>query len=128
MKTAKRILTSNLFWIILFLLLASMSIIIIFIMRSSKAKGITAEIYSNNKLIKTVSLENDDEFTIKNGENYNTIRIRDGKISVCKANCKNQICVRLGEIDNDLLPIVCVPNGLVIRVDSNDHSDIDARV
>ncbi len=125
---ANRIFTSNIFWIILFFLLAIMSITLIFIMRSSDAKEKTADIYSDNKLVRTVSLEKDDEFTIKNGKNYNIVRIRNGKISVCEADCKNQICVNQGEIDNSLFPIVCVPNGLVIRVDSNNQSDIDAAV
>ena len=95
---ANRIFTSNIFWIILFFLLAIMSITLIFIMRSSDAKEKTADIYSDNKLVRTVSLEKDDEFTIKNGKNYNIVRIRNGKISVCEADCKNQICVNQGVI------------------------------
>ena len=97
-------------------------------MQSANTVGKTAEIYSNNKLIKTVSLNKDDEFTIKNGDNYNIIRVRNGKISVCESDCKNQICVKQGEIDNSLLPIVCVPNRLVIRVDSSKQDGIDAEV
>lgn len=124
----KKIFTSNAFWIILFLVLAIISTIIIFIMQSAKTVGKTAEIYSNNKLIKTVSLNKDDEFTIKNGDNYNIIRVRNGKISVCESDCENQICVKQGEIDNSLLPIVCVPNRLVIRVDSSKQDGIDAEV
>ena len=124
----KKIFTSNTFWIILFLVLAIISTIIIFIMQSANTVGKTAEIYSNNKLIKTVSLNKDDEFTIKNGDNYNIVRIRNGKISVCESDCKNQICVKQGEIDNSLLPIVCVPNRLVIRVDSSKQDGIDAEV
>ena len=124
----KKIFTSNTFWIILFLVLAIISIIIIFIMQSANTVGKTAEIYSDNKLIKTVSLNKDDEFTIKNGDNYNIVRIRNGKISVCESDCKNQICVKQGEIDNSLLPIVCVPNRLVIRVDSSKQDSIDAEV
>lgn len=129
MKNTKKILTSNILWITLFLLLAVISMLVIFIMRSGKLTGKTAEIYSDNNLIRTVSLDTDDEFTVENGDNYNIIRIRNGKISVIEANCKNQICVKQGEIDNSMLPIVCVPNGLVIRVDNgNKKIDIDAEI
>ena len=124
----KKIFTSNTFWIILFLVLAIISTIIIFIMKYTNTVGKTAEIYSDNKLIKTVSLNKDAEFTIKNGDNYNIVRIRNGKISVCESNCKNQICVKQGEIDNSLLPIVCVPNRLVIRVDSSGQGGVDAEI
>ncbi len=127
MKSTKRIFTSNTLWIILFLVLAIISVLIIFIMNSVKTAGKTAKIYSNNRLVRTVSLNNDDEFTIENGKNYNIIRIRNGKISVCEADCKNQICVNQGEIDNDLFPIVCVPNRLVIRVES-ETQDVDAEI
>ena len=125
MKNAKKILTSNAFWIILFLVLSILSVLIIFIIRSAKTVGKTASIYSKNRLVRTVSLDNDDKFTIKNGDSYNIIRIKDGKISVVESDCKNQICVHQGEIDSSLLPIVCVPNGLVIRVRDGEQ-DIDA--
>ncbi len=129
MKNTKKILTSNILWITLFLLLAVISILIIFIMLSGKLTGKTAEIYTDNKLIRTVSLDKDDEFIVENGDNYNIVRIRNGKISVVEADCKNQICVKQGEIDNSLLPIVCVPNGLVIKVKNGDKTnDIDAEI
>lgn len=128
-KDVRKIFTSNVFWIILFCLLAIISIVVIFIMRNSETNGKTAKIFSSNKLVRTVSLEKDDEFTIKNGDGYNVIRIKDGKISVVESDCKNQICVNQGEIDNGLFPIVCVPNGLVIRVVSNDEeSGVDIEV
>lgn len=98
-------------------------------MLSGKLTGKTAEIYTDNKLIRTVSLDKDDEFIVENGDNYNIVRIRNGKISVVEADCKNQICVKQGEIDNSLLPIVCVPNGLVIKVKNGDKTnDIDAEI
>lgn len=129
MKNTKKILTSNILWITLFLLLAVISILVIFIMSSGKQTGKTAEIYTDNKLIRTVSLDKDDEFIVENGDNYNIVRIRNGKISVVEADCKNQICVKQGEIDSSLLPIVCVPNGLVIKVKNGDKTiDIDAEI
>lgn len=128
-KDVRKIFTSNVFWIILFCLLAIISIVVIFIMRFSETNGKIAKIFSSNKLVRTVSLEKDDEFTIKNGDGYNVIRIKDGKISVIESDCENQICVNQGEIDNGLFPIVCVPNGLVIRVVSNDEeSGVDIEV
>lgn len=129
-KNVRGFLTSNTFWIILFCALAIISIIVIYIMSSSEAFGKTAQIFSDNKLVKTVSLEKDDEFTIENevSKGYNVIRVKDGKISVIESDCKNKICIDHGEIDNDLLPIVCVPNGLVIRVKNDKKSEFDAAV
>ena len=129
MKNTKNILTSNILWISLFTLLAVVSISVILIKFSQNNTGKTAKIYSDNKLIRTVILNKDDEFTVENGDNYNIVRIKNGKISVVEANCKNQICVKQGETDRSLLPIVCVPNGLVIKVEDGDKKmDIDAEL
>lgn len=129
MKSAKSFLTTNIFWIVLFSALAFASIIAILIIMYSGNSGKIARIYSDNELVKTVSLEKEDEFTIKNENGYNIIRVTNGKISVIESDCKNQICVNQGEIDNDLIPIVCVPNGIVIRVESGiKKSDYDAEV
>lgn len=114
----------------MFCVLAIISIVAIFIMSVKESPGKTAKIFSDNKLVRTVSLENNDEFKIENenSKGYNIIRVKDGKISVIESDCKNQICVNHGEIDNNLLPIVCVPNRLVIRVESDEESSIDAAV
>lgn len=129
-KSIRIILSSNIFWIILFCVLAIISIVAIFIMSVKESPGKTAKIFSDNKLVRTVSLGNNDEFKIENenSKGYNIIRVKDGKISVIESDCKNQICVNHGEIDNNLLPIVCVPNRLVIRVESDEESSIDAAV
>ena len=128
MKSTKGLFTTNIFWIALFSLLTVVCIIAIFLTYHSAESGKIAKIYSDNKLIQTVSLEQDSEFKIKNGDNYNIICVKNGKISVIESDCKNQICVNHGAIDNGLLPIVCVPNGLVIRVESDNQSDIDAEI
>lgn len=124
----RKILVSNIFWIILFCALAIISIVVIFIMCSAETTGKTAKIFSDNKLVRTVSLKKDDEFKIENSNGYNIIRIESGKISVAESDCKNQICVNHGAIDNNLLPIVCVPNGLVIIVENDNRSSVDIAV
>ena len=129
MKSTVRLFTSNIFWIALFCILAAASVTAIFIIANSGAKGKIAKIYSDNELVRTVSLDREDEFTIKSKEGYNIIRIRNGKISVRESDCKNQICVNQGETDNDIVPIVCIPNGLVIRVENgNVKSDYDTEI
>ena len=104
------------------------SVVVIFIMCSTETTGKTAKIFSDNKLVRTVNLKKDDEFKIENSNGYNIIRIKGGKISVAESDCKNQICVNHGAIDNNLLPIVCVPNGLVIIVENDNISKADVAI
>jgi len=69
-----------------------------------------AQITSNGKVIKTVSLDMDQEFTV---DDKNTVTVRDGKIAVTWAQCPDQYCVHQG-FQNGGRDIVCLPNRLVI--------------
>lgn len=83
--------------------------------------GSTACIYSDGKLVKTIELSEAENgtFTI-HGENggWNTIEIKDGTIGVSDADCPDRICVHTSYISDGVQPIVCVPNRLVIRIES----------
>ena len=69
-----------------------------------------AQITSQGEVVKTVSLDRDQEFTV-NGKN--TVTIKDGKIAVTWAECPDQYCVHQG-YQNGGRDIVCLPNRLVI--------------
>ena len=69
-----------------------------------------AQITSNGKLIKTVSLAVDQEFTV---DGHNTVTVKDGKIAVTWADCPDGYCVSRG-FRSSGGDIVCLPNRLVI--------------
>ena len=70
-----------------------------------------AEIYSDGKLVKTVALSVDQEFTV---EGKNTVTVRDGKIAVTDADCPDHYCMDRGFCSGGV-QIVCLPNKLVIK-------------
>lgn len=74
-----------------------------------------AEIYQDGKLLQTVSLSEDQEFTVT-GKCTSTITVRDGKIAVTASDCSGNDCVSCGWLDHPGQSIVCLPNGLEIRV------------
>lgn len=82
-----------------------------------------AEIYQNGKLIKTVSLTEEQEFTVT-GEYSNVIAVRDGKIAVINSDCPGEDCVDCGWVHTTGRSVVCLPNGLEIRVVAR-NSDVD---
>ena len=49
---------------------------------------------------------------------YNVVTISGGKVSVTEASCKNQVCVKHGTISMTGETIVCLPNRLVVRIES----------
>lgn len=78
-----------------------------------------AEIYSNGKLVKTVSLAIDQEFTV---DNHNTVTVRGGRIAVTWADCPDGYCVARGFCSSGG-DIVCLPNRLVISFTGEQEID-----
>lgn len=105
-----------------------LSIITLFAFSLFIPNSATAEIYSGEKLIKTVDLSKVTfpyEFTVKNGECENIILIEKGRISVKEANCPDKLCVSMGAIENGVYPIVCLPNKMVVKIIEN-NTGVDA--
>lgn len=46
----------------------------------------------------------------------NTILVEHGQIQVSAASCPDQICVHQGTISDGTVPIVCLPNHLIIEI------------
>ena len=82
-----------------------------------------AEIYQDGKLLQTVPLDRDGEFEIS-GQYSNTVTVRDGQIAVTASDCPGTDCISCGWISSSGRSIVCLPNGVEIRVVSRD-GDVD---
>ena len=58
----------------------------------------------------------------------NTIQIENGKICVLEADCPDHTCVRMGWLESSALPIVCLPNHLIIKfADTTEEVDAVAK-
>ena len=82
-----------------------------------------AQIYLQGELIRTVSLAEDQVFTVE-GAYCNTIEVRDGKIGIRQSDCPGEDCVACGWLEGTGRSIVCLPNGLEIRV-VGTQDDVD---
>lgn len=88
---------------------------------SSKASGdYVAEIYRGGRLLYRIPLReiHENRTLVIEGEDgcRNEIEIRPDGIGVISADCPDKLCVRQGFINNDRLPVVCLPNRLIIRL------------
>jgi len=82
-----------------------------------------AEIYLNGERIKTVDLTEDQTFSVE--DRYcNVIQVADGAIRISESDCPGQDCVHSGSIHTAGRVLVCLPNGLEIRVTSTE-ADVD---
>ena len=58
----------------------------------------------------------------------NVISVEPGRIRISDANCPDHVCVDTGWISDGVIPIVCLPHQLVIRIEGGGNSDIDIAV
>ena len=87
--------------------------------------GDIVEIRSDGELLYTIDLaaSSDRTFIVEHDGKKNTIIIENHRICVSDADCPDKVCVRTGWLDSPSIPIVCLPNKLVIEYAG---SDVDA--
>lgn len=87
------------------------------------APAATVQVYQDGVLVRTLPLDVDTEFPVE-GAYRNTVTIRDGKVAVTASDCPGADCVGCGWTGSAGRSIVCLPNGVEIRVVAAD-SDVD---
>jgi len=82
-----------------------------------QTSGRTVEILQDGTLLYTLDLDHAENqvFEVSYQGRSNTIQIQDGAICVLKAECPDQTCVHMDFLSDSGLPIVCLPNRLVIQ-------------
>jgi len=75
------------------------------------------EIVSDGEVLYTIDLHEveDLEFTVEYNGSSNTICVAGGEIWVQEAKCPDQTCVKMGKLHSESMPIICLPNRMMIR-------------
>ena len=82
-----------------------------------------AQILSGGKVLKTVDLGIDQEFTVPSADGgYNIVTVHQGAIAVTDATCPDHYCMKRGFCVSGT-DIVCLPNRLVIRFTGEQEID-----
>ncbi len=91
-----------------------------FLLLHPREEALIARITVDNKVIQEIDLSQVREPYTLSVTGYagfsNTIRVEHGRICVESAGCPDQICVQQGWVSDDLIPIVCLPNHLMIEL------------
>ncbi len=85
--------------------------------------GENIEIYVDNELYKTYSIDDDDEIKIKSEEGYNIVKIHDHGVEITEASCPDKVCVNSGFITKPSESIVCLPNKVHIKIKTHDKNE-----
>lgn len=72
----------------------------------------------------TYSLSEDQEIEINGGTNR--LQIKNGKASMIWADCPDQLCVHQKPVSLNHESIICLPNKVVVEVDSSADREFDA--
>jgi len=98
----------------------------------SRLPASIANVYQNGELTYTVNLSDVTEaymFAASSTNGKNVISVEKGRISIFAASCLDLICIRQGWVSGGVVPIVCLPNRLVITlVSGTDDMGVDAVV
>ncbi len=105
----------------------SVSIILFQYLATKEQKQLYAYIYSENALVQVIDLTAVEEpysFTIGDkNEDYNIIEVRHNSIGITAASCSDRVCMNTGFIETNLVPVVCLPNKLVIEIHTENTSN-----
>lgn len=109
------------------LLLVLLVISMYFVIRQQTAKpnGARAAVYQNGVLIRELSLDKEESFRIENGDEWNEIEVTGEGIRVTSASCPDGICMNTVWTGSGSLPIVCLPNRLVITTADSQDNGLD---
>jgi hypothetical protein len=99
---------------------------VIVFMNIVKTEGSKVVVTINGEFYDDFSLEEDTSFTVKkeNGQ-WNTFEVKNGIVDMIDASCPDKLCVDHSSIHYNHETIVCLPNQVVLEIQSNEDSDID---
>ena len=119
MKTEKKVKTLAMF-ISVFLILVTVICLLYLLLIPKSYDSCVADIYQDGQLLESILLGQVQEsytIEIKGGSGYtNRIEVQPGKIRIVWADCPNRLCVHQSFLETPAIPIVCLPNRLVIRL------------
>lgn len=111
--------------LIAFFLLLAVGVLI-FNLQVSSELPTRVEIRDGNSIYSVYELDEDEVIHIDDEHRHNTIRIQDGVAYMESANCRDQLCLGMGEISRVGQSIVCLPNRIAVRILGEEEGVIDA--
>lgn len=108
--------------VILIVSILAVSALLFIVFFSSRSAGKSFEITVNGKLYGTYQLDKD---TVIDVDGHCTVQVKDGAVSVTSSDCPGKDCVHHKPISRSGERIICLPNGIVIRITGDE---VDAAI
>ena len=93
----------------------------------TKEKGSIAEVYYEDKLVLSIDLILDGEYTVDGELGDVVLEVKDRMIRVKSENSPKNICSKEGYIGDSSRTLICLPNKIIIKI-VGDREEIDGVV
>ena len=111
---------SNRFWLILLGVIVAGSALAAWLLLSRVPTGSIAAIYLDGELVERIDLAAVTESYTRTSTGKSgitdVVEVARGKIRVKEADCPDQVCVRQGWISDSTVPVVCLPNQVIVEI------------
>ena len=81
---------------------------------------IDGEVYGTYYLADMV----EETITFEDGS-YNVLKIENGEADITSASCPDQYCVEHRKVSKNKETIVCLPNKLIVTIESSEEAEVD---
>ena len=106
--------------------LFSVTLILISQMDLSTRKGDWAVIEVDQKVVKRVPLTKNQIIPVEGRLGVTQVEILDGRAHIHSSPCQNKVCIKSGFIQSTNRVAACLPNRVVLKVQSNSIEGVDA--
>lgn len=109
--------------IILIVAVLAISLISFAAIKMTQKDGKEVIVTVDGKEVYKTSIKKDQIYQIPEENGTNVMQIKDGKVTMKKADCKDQICADHKAIEKSGETIVCLPHKVVIEIQSEDGKE-----
>lgn len=124
----KKLFISHKFDLLLGTVLLAAALCLFAVFQNSKKAGGQIEVKQDGKLVGIYSLSENSTYEFSTFYGHNTLVIEDGCAYMTESTCHDHICESMGKISKVGETIICLPNGLFVKVIGGEEGDYDAIV
>lgn len=122
MENSMKMKKNDLILIIVVIIIAAAAFLIHNFMGGKHAGVVTVKV--DGELEGTYSLHENQEIEINGGSNI--LVIKDGEADMTWADCPDKLCVKQKSVSKKNENIICLPNKVIVEVESDESSEYDA--
>lgn len=94
-------------------------------MKMSQTTGDMVIVTVDGQVYKELPLGKDTTVEIEGVNGTNLLQIKDGYADIIEASCPDEVCVHAKSINHNEETIVCLPNKVIVKVQSSNDSGLD---